>query len=86
MRFGVLLGGDGSNTTILYNRRNKTLRYYESGSADDGRQSYVIRYLYTGVTDKVIEALVQKYARTDGGYTHGHFGFLTEFGAKRIKL
>ncbi len=86
MQFGVLLGGDGSNTTVLYSRRDKTLKYYESGSENDGRQSHVIRYLYTGVTDKIIQALVQTYARTDAGYTHGHFGFLTKFGAKRVKL
>jgi hypothetical protein len=84
MRFGLALGGIASDSTILYDRHKKTLKYYEHG-VDEGN-IYTKHYLYTDVTDKVIEALFQKYARTDSGYTHGNFGFLTEFGSKRIKL
>lgn len=37
MKFGLALGGIASNSTILYDRQEKTLKYYERGNQDGSR-------------------------------------------------
>lgn len=72
------------DTTLLYDRAAKTLKYYQS--APLGQGLYREHHLYTGVSDKFLMSLGQKYWYRGNGNWDCGFGDLSQYGCGHITL
>jgi hypothetical protein len=83
------VGSLNSSSTVLYNRQKKTLVYYcRGGYGVDIPTKIEDHYLYTGVTDNVIDKLSKSMFINPRGASTSAAGFdqLPSYGCKQYKL
>lgn len=72
------------DSPVLYDRAAKTLKYYQSAPAGQGL--YREHHLFTGVSDKFLMSLGQRYWYQGNGNWDCGFGDLPQYGCGHITL